>query len=177
MNISTNLPSGVRARLNGVIVERFKQIGAHLVMRGESRLPSNVSLAADEAYIAEKGVVFSRVLDKWPVGICARCHGVIMNVPFVKSGSEYCTQGCRDGFVGEKRTSKEAERQIDRTQAKWDKLAAQRAVKTGNLPTGWIWCAYEPCRGPFRPARVATIHCSSRCKRRCEQNQPQTEAA
>ena len=68
------------------------------------------------------------------------------------------------------------EAELKRQQAKWDKLAAKRAVKTGSLPTGWRWCACECCHHPFRPARKSTIHCSPRCKRRWEQNQPRTAA-
>jgi hypothetical protein len=175
--LSTNLPRGVRGRIEGVTVLGMNQISAHLATRGETRLPMNVSPEADATYMDEKGIKLSRVLEAWPVGTCFRCQGVIANAPFVKADVEYCSQACRDGFKGEKRSSKEAEREVDRTQAKWDILAARRASKTGNLPTGWIWCSYEPCHAPFRPARATTIHCSQRCKRRWEQNQPQAAAA
>lgn len=162
--LATNLPVG------------HKQITAHLLRRDEARMPMNVSKEADEAYMNEKGVRLTQVLEAWPVGTCARCSAVINNAPFIKAEAEYCTQACRDGIKGEKRVSKEAERQIDRTQAKWDKIAARRAIKTGNLPTGWIWCARESCHAPFRPARAATVHCSSRCKRLDVRN-PLQEAA
>ena len=152
-------------------------LSKHLVTRGDIRLPMNVSKAADEVYMSEKGIKLNRVLEAWPVGTCSKCNGVIVNAPFVKADAEYCSQNCRDGIKGEKRASKDAEREANRTQAKWDKIAARRATKTGNLPTGWIWCAYDSCHAPFRPGRATTIHCSGRCKRRWEQNQQNAQVA
>jgi hypothetical protein len=62
-------------------------------------------------------------------------------------------------------------RLFDQQQNRWDKLAAKRAQKTGILPTGWLWCAYEFCKLPFRPERKATVHCSPRCKRHGERSE------
>jgi len=169
MNVSTNLPNNRHIFSdphNTLVISLFK----HLATRGDTRLPLNVSKAADEIYMSEKGVKLNRVLEAWPVGICSKCSRVIANAPFLKADTEYCSQNCRDGVKIEKRASKDAEREINRTQAKWDKIAARRAAKTGNLPVGWTWCTYDSCHGAFRPGRATTIHCSPRCKRRWEQN-------
>jgi hypothetical protein len=183
MKLIPNLPCGVRARIDGAIVVGMRDIANHLAIRGETRLPMNVRPEADAEYMSEKGISLNRVLNAWPVGTCSRCQGTIINAPFVKAnmagkaGPAYCSSVCRDGIKGERRASKEAEREIDRTRAKWDKIAARRAVKTGNLPTGWTWCAYNSCHAPFRPGRATTIHCSPRCKRRWEQNQQNDQIA
>jgi hypothetical protein len=63
-----------------------------------------------------------------------------------------------------------------RQEAKWDKMAAKRARKTGVLPTGWLWCAYDLCKLPFRPHRASTVCCSPRCKYRWQQTQPQGDS-
>ena len=166
MQLSADLPYG------------FEAVRGYIESRGNARLLVNVTKEADAAYFAEKGLVIApKISDSWPVGTCARCRGVVHNVPFVKAGQEYCSQECRDGLSAKNRSTKEADRQMARQQAKWDKLAAKRALKTGNLPTGWLWCAYESCRTPFRPARSTTICCSPRCKYRYQQAQPDLSSA
>jgi len=53
--------------------------------------------------------------------------------------------------------------------AQWDKQAAKRANRTGELPTGWKWCAYDECHGAFKPSNASQRYCSPRCRYRAEQ--------
>lgn len=79
-------------------------VPAYIRQRGDTRLPLNVSEAADAAYIAEKGLKLGpTILRSWPVGTCTRCGGVISNAPFVikdESGAwkpgRFCSRACRD---------------------------------------------------------------------------------
>jgi len=85
--LSTDLPRGLRA------------VREHIEQRGETRLPMNVSVEADAAYIAEKQLkVGPVVLKSWPIGTCSRCHGTIRNAPFLsnKEPGEFCSRDCRD---------------------------------------------------------------------------------
>ena len=87
MQVSTNLPSGVKA------------VREYITNRGESRLPMNVSAEADAVYIAEEGLTLGPVILKsWPVGTCARCNGVIHNAPFLSNAEPggFCSRKCRD---------------------------------------------------------------------------------
>jgi len=87
MQVSTDLPCGLRA------------VREHIERRGEARLPMNVSVEADAAYIAEKQLkVGPAILKSWPIGNCSRCHGVIHDAPFLSNeeSREFCSHACRD---------------------------------------------------------------------------------
>jgi hypothetical protein len=85
MQLSTNLPQGLKVR-------------EHIETCGEERLPMNVSTAANEAYMAEKGIRLKEALTGWPVGTCSRCSDVIHNAPFLSKSEpgEFCSRKCRD---------------------------------------------------------------------------------
>jgi hypothetical protein len=86
MQLSTNLPYAL------------KHVREHIEQRGETRLPSNVSQVADEAYMADKGIRLTETLNGWPVGSCSRCSGTIHNAPFLSKSKpgEFCARECRD---------------------------------------------------------------------------------
>ncbi|SRR6266446_4351208 len=86
MELSTDLPCGLRA------------VREHIEHRGNTRLPMNVSVEADAAYIAEKQLkVGPVVLKSWPTGNCSRCHGVIHDAPFLSNEpGQFCSHACRD---------------------------------------------------------------------------------
>jgi hypothetical protein len=77
-------------------------------------MTSNVSQAANEAFLQELHQADPRRFEKlarvdrtaqalvptgegWEVGVCDRCHGSIINAPFVRDGRECCSRSCRDG--------------------------------------------------------------------------------
>ncbi len=94
MELSTDLPCGLRA------------VREHIERRGETRLPMNVSVEADAAYIAEKQLKLGpMILKSWPIGNCSRCHGVIHDAPFLgNEPGQFCSHACRDaGKTVEKR--------------------------------------------------------------------------
>lgn len=64
------------------------------------------------------------------------------------------------------------DRDFARQEAGWEKLIRKRYAQSGVLPTGWIVCAYEFCKLPFKPARRGTVCCSPRCKRYHDMAQP-----
>ena len=86
MQVSTNLPQGT------------KEVREYVKGRGENRLPMNVSKAADEVYMVEKGIRLNATLKGWPVGQCSRCAGTIYNAPFLSKAEtgEFCSRKCRD---------------------------------------------------------------------------------
>src|SRR5712692_2556180 len=87
MQVSTDLPCGLRA------------VREHIERRDDTRLPMNVSVEADAAYIAEKKLkVGPIILKSWPIGNCSRCYGVIYDAPFLNNmePGEFCSKECRD---------------------------------------------------------------------------------
>jgi hypothetical protein len=87
MQFSSDLPHGSKAARE------------YIEHRGDTRLPMNVSAAADAAYIAEKGLRIGPVtLTSWPVGTCSRCSGVIHGASFLSNeeSGEFCSHACRD---------------------------------------------------------------------------------
>ena len=95
MELSTDLPCGLSA------------VREHIAVRSETRLPMNVSVEADAAYIAEKKLrIGPVVLKSWPIGTCSRCHGVTHDAPFLSNEEpgEFCSHACRDaGKIAAKR--------------------------------------------------------------------------
>ena len=87
MQLDSDLPYGLKA------------VREHIARGGEIRLPMNVSVEADAAYIAEKKLMLGPVvLKSWPIGNCSRCHGVIHDAPFLSNmePGEFCSKECRD---------------------------------------------------------------------------------
>ena len=73
-------------------------VPAYIRHRGDTRLPMNVSAAADALYIADKGLKLGpTILKSWLIGICSRCHGVVHDAPYVSKAGKFCSRECRDG--------------------------------------------------------------------------------
>lgn len=142
-------------------------------------MPLNVNKEADAEFmqlLEKEDPERHRKLQPTTRERCAECEAIIGlddegNGPFRLTrggdGRVYCSRFCRDG---EETAVVKSDRELRRQQARWDKMAARQAKKTGELPTGWRWCAYTLCGEPFRPARATTIYCSPRCRYRGEQN-------
>src|SRR6476661_920623 len=56
------------------------------------------SKAADESYMAERGIRLNETLTRWRVGTRSRCFGTIHNAPFLSKSEpgQFCSRTCRD---------------------------------------------------------------------------------
>ncbi len=140
----TDLPCGLEA------------VREHIAVRGETRLPMNVSLEADAAYIADKKLkVGPVILKSWPVGNCSRCHGVIHDAPFLSNEEpgEFCSHACRDaGKVVAKRGRPRLTRK-QRKASKAKRLAYQKNLMQKRRDSALA----NNCPQPVENANVADV--------------------
>ncbi len=117
MELSTDLPCGLSA------------VREHIAVRGETRLPMNVSAEADATYIAEKRLrIGPLILKSWPIGTCSRCHGVIHDAPFLgnEEPGEFCSRNCRDAGKAAAKRGRPRLTPKQRKESKANRLAYQK---------------------------------------------------
>jgi len=141
MQLSADVPCGLRA------------VREYIALRGETRLPMNVSVEADAAYIAEKKLKLGPVvLKSWPIGNCSRCHGVIHDAPFlsnVKPG-QFCSRNCRDaGKTARRGRPRLTPKQRSESEAK--RLAYQKNLMRDRRDSALA----KNCPQPIENAKVA----------------------